>query len=111
MIKPTRYRWVVLALFCSLYLISYIDRGLMSVVAPEISEEFELDSVQMGWLFAVFTWAYAFAQIPVGFLGDRIGPLKPLKSGEVCVATIDFGLFLNSECRNLSATRQVASRS
>jgi sugar phosphate permease len=77
-IKPTRYRWVVLALFCSLYLISYIDRGLMSVVAPEISEEFELDSVQMGWLFAVFTWAYAFAQIPVGFLGDRIGPKKVL---------------------------------
>jgi sugar phosphate permease len=50
----------------------------MAVVAPEISEEFSLDKGQMGWILAAFTWAYAAAQIPVGFLGDRIGPKKVL---------------------------------
>ncbi len=50
----------------------------MAIVAPEISEEFDLDLAQMGLILSVFTWGYAIVQIPVGYLGDRFGPRKVL---------------------------------
>jgi len=73
-VKPTRFRWWILLLFSVLYLISYIDRGVMSVVAPEIRAEFGLSLTDMGWILAAFTWAYAAGQVPVGWMGDRFGP-------------------------------------
>jgi sugar phosphate permease len=54
-IKPTRYRWWMLVLFSFLYLISYIDRGITSVVAPEISAEFGISKTDMGVILAAFT--------------------------------------------------------
>ena len=29
--------------------------------------------IQMGWAFSVFGWAYAFFEVPGGWLGDRVG--------------------------------------
>jgi sugar phosphate permease len=76
--RPTRFRWWMLALFSLLYLISYIDRGITSVVAPEISAEFGISKTDMGLILAAFTWAYAAGQVPVGWLGDRFGPKRVL---------------------------------
>jgi sugar phosphate permease len=76
--KATRYRWWVLVLFSLLYLISYIDRGITSVVAPEIRSAFGLSLAEMGRVLAVFTLAYAVAQVPVGWMGDRFGPKRVL---------------------------------
>jgi sugar phosphate permease len=85
--KPTSFRWVILALFSALYLISYIDRGITAVVAPEIADEFGLDMNQMGLVLAVFTWAYAAGQIPVGWMGDRFGPRNVLTVVMVVVSS------------------------
>jgi sugar phosphate permease len=76
--KPTRVRWWVLFLISLLYLISYMDRGNISVAAPEIAREFHLSKTVMGLILASFTWAYAVGQVPVGWLGDRFGPKKVL---------------------------------
>ena len=72
--KATGFRWGILGLFSFLYLISYIDRGITSVVAPEIMSEFGLTRTDMGLILAAFTWAYAAGQVPVGWMGDRFGP-------------------------------------
>src|SRR5262249_27897208 len=37
-----------------------------------------LTSVQMGWVFSAFSWAYAAFEIPSGWLGDRLGPRRVL---------------------------------
>ncbi len=68
----------MLALFSLMYLISYLDRGIISVVQPEIRAQFGLSLSDMGWVLAAFTWAYAFGQVPAGWLGDRFGPRKVL---------------------------------
>jgi sugar phosphate permease len=75
---PTRTRWWMLVLFSLMYLICYLDRGIISVAQPEIREQFGLTLGQMGLVLAAFTWAYAFGQVPVGWLGDRFGPKKVL---------------------------------
>ena len=54
--------------------INYLDRSNVSVAAPGIGRELGLDPVHLGLVFSGFGWAYAFCQIPGGWLVDRIGP-------------------------------------
>ncbi len=75
---PTRTRWWMLVLFSLMYLIAYLDRGIISVAQPEIRAAFGLSLGQMGLVLAAFTWAYALGQVPVGWLGDRFGPKRVL---------------------------------
>lgn len=72
--KRSNMRWVVLFLICLMYLITYMDRTNISVVAPAIQKEFGFDKLTMGLIFSAFTWAYALGQVPGGWLGDRFGP-------------------------------------
>ena len=75
---PTRTRWRMLGLFSLMYLIAYLDRGIISVAQPEMRAAFGLSLAQMGLVLAAFTWAYALGQVPVGWLGDRFGPKRVL---------------------------------
>jgi sugar phosphate permease len=68
----------MLVLFSLMYLICYLDRGIISVAQPEIRETFGLTLGQMGFVLAAFTWTYAAGQVPVGWLGDRFGPRRVL---------------------------------
>ena len=72
--RPTRRRWSVLLLVSFAYLISYMDRGNISVAAPQVAREFHLSPTQMGLVFSAFAWTYAVGQIPSGWFGDRFGP-------------------------------------
>ncbi|HXD17910.1 MAG TPA: MFS transporter [Vicinamibacterales bacterium] len=74
----TRTRWWMLVLFSLMYLICYLDRGIISVAQPEMRQAFGLTLGQMGLVLAAFTWAYAIGQIPIGWLGDRFGPKRVL---------------------------------
>ncbi len=76
--RATRIRWWMLSLFSLMYLVSYLDRGIISVAQPEIRAQFGLSLRDMGLVLAAFTWAYAFGQVPAGWLGDRFGPRKVL---------------------------------
>jgi sugar phosphate permease len=76
--RPTRGRHVVLWLTVLAYLITYMDRVVISTAAPSIQAEFGFSLVTMGWIFASFQFAYAFFQIPGGWLGDRFGPRRAL---------------------------------
>jgi ACS family D-galactonate transporter-like MFS transporter len=74
--KPTRQRFVILSLVAVATMINYLDRTLISVAAPAMSEELQLGPVAMGLVFSVFSWSYAAAQIPGGALLDRFGTRK-----------------------------------
>ncbi|MGH9558399.1 MAG: MFS transporter, partial [Bryobacteraceae bacterium] len=60
------------------YMITYMDRVVISNAAPAIRNEFGFSLVEMGWILASFRWSYALFQIPGGWFGDRIGPRKAL---------------------------------
>jgi MFS transporter, ACS family, glucarate transporter len=76
--RPTRVRYIVLALTISAYMITYIDRVVISSAVPSIQKEFGFSIVTMGWILSSFQWAYALFQIPGGWLGDRIGPRRAM---------------------------------
>lgn len=77
-LNKSKTRWLILFMICFMYLITFMDRTNISVVAPSMSKEFGFDKITMGLIFSAFTWAYALGQIPGGWLGDRFGPRSVL---------------------------------
>jgi len=66
-------RWLVLALIFLGILVSYIDRGNLSIAAESIMRGLRLQPNTMGVLLSAFFWTYAVCQIPAGLLVDRFG--------------------------------------
>ncbi|QNP69549.1 MFS transporter [Streptomyces roseirectus] len=71
-----RVRWVFVALLVVGGIVNYLDRATLSVANTTISGEFGLSSTEMGLLLAAFSWPYAVANLPAGYLVDRFGPKK-----------------------------------
>ena len=66
-------RWIVVALLFTGIVISYIDRGNLSIAATALMRDFRLEPPTMGMLLSAFFWTYALFQIPAGALVDRFG--------------------------------------
>src|SRR5262245_52749435 len=71
---PTRVRYVVLSVACSLAVLTYVQRQGFIAATPEIKSELALNDSQMGYFVAVWLVAYGIFQVPGGLIGDRIGP-------------------------------------
>jgi len=72
--KPTRVRYIILALTVAAYFITYLDRVLLPNALPVIQKEFGFTLVTLGLIQSCYQWAYALFQIPGGWFGDRAGP-------------------------------------
>lgn len=63
--------------------VNYIDRVALAIANPLIRQDLHLSIAEMGVLLSVFLWTYCFAQLPVGFAIDRVGPRLLLGLGAV----------------------------
>ncbi len=68
----------VLAMVCALMAILMLDRVCLSVAGPRMQASLHIGPAAWGWVNAVFAIAFACFEIPMGELGDRIGPRKVL---------------------------------
>ncbi|MBV9299335.1 MAG: MFS transporter, partial [Verrucomicrobia bacterium] len=71
--RPTRVRFVILALISAGTMINYLDRTVLGIASPTLTKELALNPVVMGLVFSAFSWTYAAAQIPGGVFLDRFG--------------------------------------
>jgi len=71
---PTRKRFVIMALLFVTVVINYLDRSNLSIAAPELFRELNIDPVHAGLVFSAFGWTYALMQVPGGWLVDRVSP-------------------------------------
>lgn len=76
--RPTRARHVVLWMTVAVYMITYMDRVVLSTATPEMRKELGFDLKTMAYIVGAFNWSYALCQIPGGLLGDKIGPRRAL---------------------------------
>lgn len=74
--KTVRIRWFLVGFLILGGVVNYIDRSTLSVANTTIAEEFSLDAFQMGLLLSAFSWPYAIANLPAGYLVDKFGPKK-----------------------------------
>jgi MFS transporter, ACS family, D-galactonate transporter len=66
-------RWLLVGLVFLGMLVSYIDRGNLSIAAATMMQALHLQPSQMGVLLSAFFLTYAVFQIPAGLLVDRYG--------------------------------------
>ena len=90
--KMVRYRFWIFAAISAAYLVSYFHRSAPAVVGPEIIKDLGLAPAALGFMGAMYSWAYAAAMLPAGILADTWGPRKTV-SVFVFVAAIGGFLF------------------
>ena len=69
----THVRYRVVALATGLGMITYLDRACIATLAPGITRDLGLSTIQMGYVFTVFQLAYALFEIPTAWWADRRG--------------------------------------
>lgn len=74
---------VLIVLFSLGWAFMYADRNILSPVMSIIQTDWGLNKGELGLISTVFFIAYAFMQIPAGFLADRFGRLKVLVIGYI----------------------------
>lgn len=69
----------VLGMLCFVYVLNFLDRQLLSILAKPIQDELNISDGQLGLItgfyFALF---YCFIAIPIGWLADRTNRVKVL---------------------------------
>lgn len=89
-------RATLLGLLVASIFLNYVDRGSLSVAAPNLERELGLGPERMGLLLGAFFWTYALLQLfgAAGWLADRF-PVGLVLSGGLLVwsaSTIGTGL-------------------
>ena len=69
-------RWWMLGWALSAGTINYMDRMGVSIAAPALMTEFGYTRTDIGLMGSMFSWAYAFGQLPSGWLVDKFGARK-----------------------------------
>lgn len=83
------YSWYVLGVLVVVYILNFIDRQILSILAVDIKRSLELTDGQLGFLggaaFAVF---YALFGVPLGRLADRWHRVRLLTIGLLLWSTM-----------------------
>lgn len=92
---PDRRAWVVLAMLWFVYVLNFLDRQLMSILAKPIQDTLNVTDGQLGLIGGLyFAMFYCFIAIPVGWLADRTNRVAVLSlaCGIWSAATVACGL-------------------
>jgi len=77
--RPGTRAWVVLAILCFVYVLNFLDRQLLSILAKPIQDELGVTDSQLGLIGGLyFAMFYCILAIPVGWLADRTNRVKVL---------------------------------
>ncbi|MES9756643.1 MFS transporter [Priestia megaterium] len=71
-----KYRWFILVLLFLAGVINYLDRAAISVVAPIISKDLEINAAEMGLIFSSFFIGYSLFNFVGGYSSDKLGPRR-----------------------------------
>src|SRR5262245_37267902 len=76
-----RRQWLSVGLLMAVGVVFILDRSTLAIANHNVSADLHLTPTQMGLLLSSFSLAYAFAQLPLGILLDRIGGRFVLGAG------------------------------
>ena len=82
--KIGRYRWTICGLLFFATTVNYLDRQVLSLLAPNLSKEFGWSNTDYANITAVFQFVYAISMLFAGRVVDKLGT----KSGFVWAISI-----------------------
>ncbi|MBS1755190.1 MAG: MFS transporter [Ferruginibacter sp.] len=74
--KIGKYRWTICALLFFATTVNYLDRQVLSLLAPDLSKEFNWSNTDYANITAVFQFAYAISMLFAGRFIDKLGTKK-----------------------------------
>jgi ACS family glucarate transporter-like MFS transporter len=87
--------WLAICIFL-LSAIAFLDRTNITIAGPQISSEFGLGNVGLGWVISAFLVGYAASQVLAGWVAVRLGPRRALALGVLWWAAFTLGTALVS---------------
>jgi predicted MFS family arabinose efflux permease len=64
--------WIALYMLCGVYVLNFLDRSLLSILAKPIEDSLHISDGQLGLISGLyFALFYCFIAIPVGWIADR----------------------------------------
>jgi MFS family permease len=72
--KLRRMQWIAIVLVTAAIALNYMDRSTLAIGNLKIRTEFGLNATEIGALGSAWALTYGLAQLPSGYLLDRIGP-------------------------------------
>jgi MFS family permease len=84
-------RWSVVGLLFAASMINYMDRATLSYALPSMSDDLGLGPMQKGILVSAFFYSYAYMQIPIGWVADRVN-LRWVYAGMFAIWSLACGL-------------------
>ncbi|OXA78436.1 MFS transporter, ACS family, hexuronate transporter [Flavobacterium aquidurense] len=79
-----KYRWTICGLLFFATTVNYLDRQVLSLLAPSLSKEFNWNNTDYANITAVFQFIYAISMLFAGRIIDKIGT----KTGYILAITI-----------------------
>jgi MFS family permease len=69
-----RMQWIAIILVTAAIALNYMDRSTLAIGNLKIRQEFGINATAIGALGSAWALTYGIAQLPSGYLLDRIGP-------------------------------------
>lgn len=78
-VRPDSRAWFVLGMLCFVYVLNFLDRQLLSILAKPIQDDLQVTDGQLGRISGLyFALFYCLISIPVGWLADRTNRVRVL---------------------------------
>ncbi|MFJ1256166.1 MFS transporter [Cupriavidus sp. CuC1] len=71
--KIKSYQTVAVVFLFFIGVVNYLDRSALSIANTSIQKDLSISPSEMGILLSAFSIAYAFSQLPMGIIIDRLG--------------------------------------
>jgi len=80
--RPEARAWIVLGILCFVYVITFLDRQLLSILAKPIQDDLGVTDGQIGLISGLyFALFYCVLAIPVGWFADRVNRVLVVSIG------------------------------
>jgi predicted MFS family arabinose efflux permease len=100
--------WIVLGMLCFVYVLNFLDRQLLAILAKPIQDSLHVSDRQLGLIgglyFALF---YCFIAIPVGWLADKTNRVKVLSLSCAVWSAATMGCGLSASYPQLVTARML----
>jgi predicted MFS family arabinose efflux permease len=104
--RPGVRAWAVLAALCFVYVLNFLDRQLLSILAKPIQDELGVTDGQLGLISGLyFALFYCLLAIPVGWLADRSNRVRVLSFACALWSAATAACGLSSNYAQLAASR------
>jgi predicted MFS family arabinose efflux permease len=71
--------WIALYMLCGVYVLNFLDRSLLSILAKPIEDTLHISDGQLGLISGLyFALFYCFIAVPIGWIADRTNRVNML---------------------------------